>query len=209
MNLYTLSELYRADVAKLQDLNLPPEAVLDTIDGMQGEISEKIKAVMVISIELEKLAAARKECAKQMADSAKSVEARADGLRSYAQIAIQNCGLSLPIKYPEFNINLQRNPSSCSIDDIEQLPTIYKTVEAAVTVNCENSNITSDGIAKALADAGIRVHGVKIEVKADKRAVLDALKSIEIENNKKKEGELQDRLPGAHLNPTNYRVTVK
>lgn len=208
MKLYELAIEYRNLVAQLQDVDLPPEVVLDTIDGMQGEVSEKIKAVLIVSMEIESEAEARAAHGKRMTESAKAMANRAEALRSYAQVAIQNCGLALPLKYPEFNVNLQRNPPSCDVTHPELLPPHLKTIEASVTLT-GSATVTPDDIAKHLTAAGLGVHGVQLTTKVDKKAVLDTLKTIAAANDAKGKDEEPDRLPGAHFNPTGYRITVK
>lgn len=208
MRLYELVDQYRADMARLQDVDLPAEVVLDTIDGMQGEVSEKIKAVMIVSMEMDAEAGVRADHAKRMAESAKSMANRAEALRSYAQVAIQNCGLMLPLKFPEFSVNLQRNPLSCEVTNAELLPAHLKTVDVTFTL-APSVKKSVDDIAGVLAAAGIGVHGGSMDVRPDKKAVLDALKTIEAVNSKKGKNEDHDRLPGARFNPTGYRVTVR
>ena len=222
MNLYQLDAAYRADVATLQDIDLPPETVLDTIDGMQGEISEKIKAVMIVAMEIEAEAKVRAEHAKRMADSAKAMAGRADALRSYAQVAIQNCGLMLPLKYPEFSINLQRNPPSCEVTKPELLPPDMKSLNVTFSLSGLWSHQTPESMLALLKVSGFNATDVSVEMKVDKKAVLDALKAVAIENDKRKvlsdasvasgNGPIltdPDRLLGAHINPTGFRITVK
>lgn len=209
MKLYELAAEYRNDVAKLQDCDMPPEVVMDTIEGMQGDLTEKIKAVLIISMEIEAEADLRAVHAKRMAESSKAMAQRAEGLRSYAQIAIQNCGLSLPLKYPEFNVNLQKNPLSCEVSSAELLPSDMKTVEVAFALASNANNLTADDLIAKLALAGINISAIQISVKPDKKAVLAALKEIDAINAAKAPDQAHDKLPGASLNPVGYRVTVK
>lgn len=211
MRLYELVDSYRADIAKLQDLDMPPEAVLDTIDGMQGEVSEKIKAVLIVSMEMDAEAEIRKAHGQRMMDSAKSMAGRADGLLSYAQIAIQNCGLALPLKYPEFSVNLRKNPPSCEVTDAELLPTHLVSREVTFQVSGD-TRLLLDLVNDATRDNYLSPGYAScptVAVKADKRAVLESLKAIELVNEAKQEGQEKDRLPGAHMNPAGFRIVIK
>ena len=208
MKLYELAEQYRADVALLQDLDMPPEVVRDTIESMQGDVHEKIKAVIIVAFEIEAEGKTRAEHAKRMAESAKAMLVRADGLRSYAQAAIQSLGLALPLKYPEFSVNMQRNPASCEVTDSALLPA--HCVTTTVTFEVGTAELLEQVFASVSAwrEAGGTVNPVVSRV-ADKRVVLDALKQVAAANSGKTNAEDADTLPGARMNPTAFRLVVK
>jgi hypothetical protein len=210
MKLYELAEEYRADVAKLQDLDLPPEVVLDTIDSMQGDIKDKIKAVIFVASEMKATGLARLDAAKRMMESGQSELNRAEGLFSYAQIAIQNSGLTLPIKYDEFNVNLQKNPPSCDITDMEKLPEKFKRTEVKTVIESSLNEPEFLLQLHKLADASnVKIISTTIEFKVDKKAVLTELKALHEENNQREVGTPAKTLPGASINPTSFRLTVK
>ena len=134
---------------------------------------------------------------------------RAASLRSYAQVAIQNCGLALPLKYPEFSVNLQRNPPSCEVVDADKLPPHLKTTELLLRFS-GSPGVFIDSVLSAVG----AVEGVKLLehselVKVDKKAVLATLKDVQAANEAKPASEAKDRLLGAQMNPTSYRLTVK
>jgi len=211
-SLYELTAEYRADVAKLQNLDLDPETVLDTIDGMQGELSEKIKAVLIVALEMKANGEQRKDAAKRMAESGAAEVNRGDALFSYAQIAIQNSGLTLPIRYTEFTVNLQKNPPSCTVTSEEELPPSMKHTTVTYTVVGDPAELLStvEAAHKAGVMKGvIAVSAPAVSVRADKKVVLDALKEIAAVNATKPKDEKPDRLPGAYMNPTGYRITIK
>lgn len=194
MKLYELSDQYRVDVARLADLDLPPEVVLDTIEGMQGAVQDKIKAVLIVAMEMEGEAKVRSEHAKRMAESAKATAARADALRSYAQITIQNCGLVPPLRFPEFSVALQKNPASCEITDENKLPAEFKFFDIGLRIEGDTSVAVVEAISKAV---GNKLAGdIVCDGGVNKRAVLEALKAEKL-------------VPGAELNPPYYRVVVK
>lgn len=208
MKLYELAAEYRAMAERLQELDLPPEVVLDTIEGEQGDLREKLKAVVIVATEMQEEAKVRATHAKRMADSAKSLENRAEGLLSYAMVAIQTTGVAMPLKYPEFTLGMQKNPPSCEIVDAEKLPALYKAYSANITfTSAHAADLKDSAIAEALKAFGVT--GVAIEAKPDKREVLAALKTVAEANASKPEGEAKDGIPGARLNPTSFRLTVK
>lgn len=198
--LFDITQQYREDLAKIQDLDLPPEVVLDTIEAMQGDFETKLRAVVAYARELEKMADMRREEAKRMVDGAKAMENRAESIMAYAQAMIAASGIVLPLRLPEFTLNLARNPPSCEITDASALaPHLINT---EITIDMPGV-ITTEQRA-ALDAALVRIlEGVRptmdVSVKPDKRAVLGELKSL-------KDGET---LPGAQMNPTSFRLSVR
>lgn len=95
--LYALADQYRADAAKLADLDLPPEAVADTLEAMAGELEVKAQNVALMARSFEADAAAVKQWSKDAAARAKAIEARAEALKAY----LERCLLSAGIKKVE------------------------------------------------------------------------------------------------------------
>ncbi len=218
MTLYEIAHSYRMDVARLQDLDLPPEAVLDTIECMQGELTDKIRAVIFVSQELDALANARTECAQKMAISANAIAQRAQRLRAYAQVAIQNSGLMLPLRFPEFTINLQRNPPACGDLQLEELPGKYKVTDVSFRVTGEHADVFVDALREFVAQAPdfcpqTQVDHLDVQTKADKRAILDELKlrRDRAQRDARANGQAPqpEPLPGAALAPEHFRLTVR
>jgi hypothetical protein len=208
MKLYEIAEQYRADVAKLQDLDLPPEAVLDTIESMQGELHDKLRAVIAVSMEYDAEEAALRGHAQRMLELAEAKGRRAESLRMYAQITIMNTGINTPINCGEFEAKLQANPLSCEITNVALLPPHLKSAEIKATIQGDGEALEKlvQGLSESCSGASITVART---VKADKRGALDALKGIEKANEVKPKGEPRDRLPGAVLNPRSYRLVVR
>ena len=58
-SLYEISLAYRADVARLADLDLPAEVITDTLDAMSGELEVKAQSVVMYARNLQATAAFR------------------------------------------------------------------------------------------------------------------------------------------------------
>lgn len=198
MNLYEIATQYRADVAHLQDLDLPPEVVIDTVEGMQGDMIDKLKAVLIVAMGLEAEAEVRAVHAKRMNDSAKAMANRAQALRTYAQLTIQGCGISLPIKYPEFTVSMQKNPASCEVVDVQSLPADLKACSITFTVRPDQASGFVAAIQKNAKLAQAISGEPDVEFRPDKKAILELLK---------KSGT--DALPGARLSQVAYRLTIR
>ena len=189
--LYAIVAKYHDDLAKLQDLDLPPEVVLDTIESMQGEIESKVRAVVAYAIDLEKAADARADEAARMKDGADRLSARAESLKMYAQIALMNSGLKLPLIAPEFTLNLAKNPRPVDVVDVAALPdTLVKTT---VTIKFAGRFPEwSDALTTAAPDGA----DVSVDVKPIKTLIGDALKA-------------DTAVPGAKFGPQSFRLTVR
>ena len=188
--LYEIVSRYQADLSRLQDMDLPAEVVLDTMEAMQGEIEDKVRAVVAYAIQLEKAADARTQEAERMAKSAQAMEHRADALKLYAQVALMNSGLRLPMIAPEFTLNLAKLPPSVEVTDTTALPD--SMVKTTVTIQFPGRVPDTWAISEQAPP------GAEIEVKTApaKKLIGDDLKS-EVE------------VPGAKLAPVGYRLTVR
>lgn len=127
-SLYTIASQYRADLEALSDLDIPPEVVADTVEGMQGEVQDKLRAVIAYSLELDVLAAGASDAAKRMADRAKSLKSRVDWLRDYALTAMQQTGIG-EVSTDEFAAKVAKKPASVQIAEGAELPAEYLRVK--------------------------------------------------------------------------------
>lgn len=190
MNLYEIATQYRDDVARLQDLDLPSEVVLDTLEGMQGDVTDKIRASMIVSMNLDAEADALEMHGKRMLDAAKARRNRSEFVRTNALLTIQGCGIVTPIKYAEFTIGMQKNPASCEVLDVQELPADLKACSVTFTVRPDKANEFMAAIQKNAKLAAAIAGMPDIDIRPDKKAILDVLK---------KAGT--DTLPGARLCP--------
>lgn len=122
--LYQIAAEYRADLDRLADLDLDPQTVADTLEGMQGELRDKLRAVIAYSLDLDVLATGTEEAAKRLADLAKARRARVTALRDYALNTMQGCGI-VEVSTDEFGAKLAKKPASVQIQDASLIPPEY------------------------------------------------------------------------------------
>jgi len=121
MTLYELTQ-NKAEFERLMEFGeLDPQMVLDTLEGLTGEIEVKGTNVAKFIRNLECVAAAKREAGKQMFESAARIERRADSIRAYLLFNMEFSGLTR-IECPEFTIAVRKNPASVIIDDEAALP---------------------------------------------------------------------------------------
>lgn len=121
--LYLIATEYRNAAEQLANLDLDPQTVADTLEGMSGELEVKAQAVgaMVRSIEAD--AAAIKQWAADAQERAKAVQARADSLREYLRSNLEACGIQ-KIEGPGIVIGWRKS-SAVVIDEPGLIPSEY------------------------------------------------------------------------------------
>jgi hypothetical protein len=119
--LYELAATFRADAERLADLDLDPQTLADTLEGMGGELEVKAQNVVMFARNLEATAAAIKEAEGQMAARRKAIENRAAGLRSYVLTSMQVAGVQ-KIECPYFKLAIQKNPAAVDVFEAATVP---------------------------------------------------------------------------------------
>jgi hypothetical protein len=121
--LYLLASEYRTAAEQLADLDLPPEVVRDTLEGMSGELEVKAQAVGHMVRSIEASAAAMKQWAQDATERARSAQARADALREYLSINLQACGIQ-KVEGPGISLSFRKS-SAVVIDEPGLVPAEY------------------------------------------------------------------------------------
>jgi hypothetical protein len=121
--LYLLADEFRAAADKLADLDLPPEAVADTLESLSGELEVKAQNVAFMVRSLEASATACKEWAKAASERAKSIESRAESLRDYLSRCMQSCGIER-IEGPGVTLSFRKS-SAVIVDEPGLIPALF------------------------------------------------------------------------------------
>lgn len=121
--LYLIANEYRAAALQLADLDLPPEVVSDTLEGLSGELETKAQSVAYMVRSIEADASAMKEWAKTATERAKAAEARATALREYLARCMDATGIE---KIEGAGVKLSfRKSSAVQIDGPDLIPAEY------------------------------------------------------------------------------------
>lgn len=121
--LYVLASEFRAAAEKLADLDLDPQTVSDTLEGLSGELEVKAQNVAHMVRAFEADAAAMKEWAKSATERAKAVENRAEALRDYLARCMETTGIE-KIEGPGVKIGFRKS-SAVVIDGIALIPAAF------------------------------------------------------------------------------------
>lgn len=123
-SLYTIASEYQAQLVQLADLDLDPQTVADTIEGLQGDVESKLRAVIAYSLDLDVVAAGAADAAKRMNERAKTLNSRVDALRAYALRHMQETGIG-EVSTDEFGAKVAKKPPSVNVVDSALIPPAY------------------------------------------------------------------------------------
>lgn len=125
--LYEISNNYLQALDFLTDpeLDLPIEAINDTLEGLSWELEEKAVNVTKFLRNMEASAEAIKQAEEAMAKRRKVLENRAKWLKDYLKANMERTGIS-KIECPFFKLSVQKNPDSVNILDEDAIPEQFK-----------------------------------------------------------------------------------
>ena len=155
--LYLIANEYKTAAQKLADLELPPEVVADTLESLSGDLEVKAQNVAYMIRSFEADAAAVKQWAKDAAERAKAMEARAERLRDYLASNLMVAGIE-KIDGPGVRIGWRKS-SAVIIDEASLIPTEFMKTPEPPPASPDK---------KAIADAikaGKEVSGAHVETR--------------------------------------------
>lgn len=126
--LYEIAHEYRQQLAALADIDTDPQTVADTIEGLQGDLHDKLRACIAYSLELDILATGAEQAAKRMVERAKTLSARTDSLRAYVLQHMQDTGTA-EVATDEWACKIAKKPASVQISDGAELPAEFLRVK--------------------------------------------------------------------------------
>ena len=110
MKLYEVVQEYRTQLDALAELDIDAQTYADTLESMDGDLRDKLRAVIAYSLDLEIEATGAAAASKRMKERAESIENRVKWLREYAlrameatdlpEISTYNCGAKVAKKPP-------------------------------------------------------------------------------------------------------------
>ncbi|GAB2723099.1 siphovirus Gp157 family protein [Halomonas garicola] len=153
--LYDIRADYLEALETLTDpeLDLPAEAVADTLEGLEGQLQEKATNVAAFMQHLKATAEAIKEAEAKMAKRRRAIENRAASLRDYLHDNMEAAGISR-IESPWFELKIQNNPPAVAVEDEQSLPDRFK--QEVTTIKVDRNAI------KAALKAGEAVPGATL-----------------------------------------------
>ena len=124
--LYEIAREFRADADKLADLDLDPQTLIDTIEGMSGDLETKVQNTLFVARNLEVTAEAIRYAAATMEGRAKAIENRAIELRRRVLEAMKFTGIH-KIEGPYFKLTIQNNTPAVDVFELGMIPAKFMT----------------------------------------------------------------------------------
>lgn len=116
----------RRELALMADSDeLDPDALRDTLEGLDGSIEDKARAVGAVSKTLDASAEAIENEANAMLERAKRLRTRAENVRTYLLTNMQAAGIS-KIESPWFVLAIRKNPPRVEISDESKIPDEFR-----------------------------------------------------------------------------------
>lgn len=116
MKLYELTEQYQALSAMMDDPEIDPQAVQDTLEGLDGDVTEKADGIACIIKDCLSDEAALKAEAKALTDRAKAKKGKAAWLTDYLFRQMQAMGKT-EIETARNLLKIKKNPAAVKIED--------------------------------------------------------------------------------------------
>lgn len=123
LKLYEIQNNYLValDLFTDPDVDIPPEAVADTLEAITGEFEQKAVNVAAFARQMEAEAEAIKAAEERMDRRRKALENRARWLRDYVKIGMEVVGVK-KVSSPWFVLAIQNNPAAVEITDPAAVP---------------------------------------------------------------------------------------
>ena len=119
--LYEIVAEYRDAADRLNDMDLPPEVVADTLESLAGDLEAKAENIAFIIRDLQADAEKIRVDAVRQAVRAKSLTNRAEWLQKWLLDTLV-CAEVTKIKGIHFDLSIRDNPPAVVIDDEEKIP---------------------------------------------------------------------------------------
>lgn len=122
--LYQIASEYRSDLEKLADLDLDPQTLKDTIEGMSGDLETKATNCAYYYRNRLALIDAMKSANKDLAARIKTEEGKNDRFLESLKKTMEFCGIT-KIEGPQLKLTIKANPGSMVIDDEKLIPSFF------------------------------------------------------------------------------------
>ena len=122
-SLYELTDDYLALLEMAEDPDMDEQAIMDTMEGIEGALEIKAEGYAKVIRTLEGDAAACDAESKRLRNKKQAIERNIDRMTKALQYAMETTGKT-KFKTPLFSFNIQKNPAAVVVDEqyIENIP---------------------------------------------------------------------------------------
>lgn len=162
LSLYKMTANYEQAFLDLVDLDIPEEAIKDTLEALEGELSLKIANVGAFIKNLDAEADKIKKAEKSIAARRKAYENKVARMKDYLRESMEKSGIKKVSAIDgTFAITLIAPCASLVIDDEAALPDEYKTPRTVIDID--------KAAIKVEIESGCAVEGAHLEYKSGLR----------------------------------------
>ena len=122
--LYEIAEEFQRLYALADEMDLSPEDIADTVEGLDYELEDKADAYGKVIRSLEGDIASLKAEIDRLGARKKTIENNIKNMKQSLEMAMRASGKQ-KIKTKLFNFSIQKNPPALKIDQPEAIPTEY------------------------------------------------------------------------------------
>ena len=156
MKLYEIVEQHRQLLNLIKEGEIPEEAIADTLEGIEGEITAKAESIICALKEMQAEEAALKAEAAALEARAAVKKKAAERMKQYLLTSMQAVGVD-KIETPKCYVKVAATPAKVVIEDAEAL---YSLRPDLFTTKAPEPSKTAIG---ALLKAGEEVIGCRLE----------------------------------------------
>lgn len=133
LSLYTMAKEYESAFLTMIDTDIPEEAINDTLEGLEGELTIKAANVAAFALNLEAEAEKIKQVEQRIAARRKAYENKAARIRSYLKESMERAGIKkIEALDGSFCATLTAPRASVVVEDESAVPEEYfRTVKSA------------------------------------------------------------------------------
>lgn len=124
--LWQISMQHQSLMALMESDDLPPDAIRDTLEALEGELQDKLISCGHVVLNLESAAIAIQNAAAKQQARAERLLKRAENLRAYMLLHAMATGMTKPIETEDFVLRLKNNTPSVIIDNPAFIPMEFK-----------------------------------------------------------------------------------
>lgn len=130
--LYKISDDYKGLMDLVENGEVTPDLIADTLEGVQGMFEEKAQNVVVIANQYERNLEMVQSEIDRLTSLKKSIQGQRDSLKEYLRINMERTGIT-KIECPLFKITLRKATVTCNVTDESALPDDYVSVKTVVS----------------------------------------------------------------------------
>lgn len=128
-----MSKLYEIanEYAKLMDSDFSPDEIADTLEGMEGELADKIEQLLAICKNETGYAERLREEAKSLCERAAIIQNKVDNIQAYIASAMEVAGKK-KIRAGIHQVTIRAPSESVEITDFSAIPPEYVEYETVI-----------------------------------------------------------------------------